>query len=150
MQWDGNDRALYLFHEYTTYNIKISLPYLEINPANKAGKKEEYTITAVSTGVDGTTVNCTEKLTFLYQFPWDSSIIKTGLREHVNLTVDSPDQLEIDLTREFYGKNLTYNITFESNSSIFPKHYVDKIHPANMAPIEGLNISNIVWFEMFE
>lgn len=52
MQWEGNDKTLHLFHEYSTYNIKISLPYLEINPANgsKAGKKEEYTVTATSTG----------------------------------------------------------------------------------------------------
>jgi hypothetical protein len=52
MQWEGNDNTLHLFHEYSTYNIKISLPYLEINPANgsKAGKKEEYTVIATSTG----------------------------------------------------------------------------------------------------
>lgn len=41
MQWEGNDRTFHLFHSTNTYNIKISLPYLEIKPvsASRAGQK---------------------------------------------------------------------------------------------------------------
>jgi len=112
MQWEGNDNTLHLYHEYNAYSFKISLPYLEINPANKVGKKEEYTVTAISRGQNNETVNCTEKFTFLYQYYNDTSITKTGFRDHMKLTVDSPDEEQINLMREFYGRNLSYEVKF--------------------------------------
>jgi hypothetical protein len=51
------------------------------------------------------------------------------------MVVDSPDEQIIDLTREFYGMNLTYNISFEVNSSLLPRAYVDKFHRATFEPI---------------
>jgi len=80
--------------------------------------------------MNGDTVNCSEKFTFIYQYPNDTSIIKTGFMDNLKMTVDSPDEQIIDLTREFYGMNLTYNISFEVNSSLLPRTYVDKIHQA--------------------
>lgn len=34
MQWDAFGRVLHVFHEYTSYNVRMSLPYMEINPVS--------------------------------------------------------------------------------------------------------------------
>lgn len=31
---------------------------------------------------------------------------------------------------EFFGKNLTYDVKFETNTPILPYHYIDKQHKA--------------------
>jgi hypothetical protein len=49
--------------------------------------------------MNGDTVNCSEKFTFIYQYPNDTSIIKTGFMDNFKMTVDSPDEQTIDLTR---------------------------------------------------
>lgn len=69
----------------------------------------------------------------------------------MKLTVDSPDEEQINLMREFYGRNLSYDIKFEVNGSgIVPRTYVDKIHEAAISEIPGLKHENIVFIEMFE
>lgn len=45
---------------------------------------------------------------------------------------------------------MTYNVTYDVNSSILPRTYVDKIHEAVFNTIEEIKPENIVWFEMFE
>lgn len=53
--------------------------------------------------------------------------------------------------REFYGRNLSYEVKFEVNGSMLvPRTYLDKIHEAVMSEIPGLKPENIVFVEMFE
>lgn len=69
----------------------------------------------------------------------------------MKLTVDSPDEEQINLMREFYGQNLKYSIQFDVNDSKFePRSYVDKIHEAEISDIPNLKHENIVFIEMFE
>lgn len=57
----------------------------------------------------------------------------------MKLTVDSPDEEQINLMREFYGRNLSYDIKFEVNGSMLvPRTYVDKIHEAAISEIPDL------------
>jgi hypothetical protein len=42
---------------------------------------------------------CIEKFTFIYQYPNDTTIYKTGFNDLMNITVDSPDEQVIDLGR---------------------------------------------------
>jgi hypothetical protein len=87
----------------------------------------------------------------LYQYQNDTSITKTGFRDQMKLTVDSPDEEQINLMREFYGRNISYDIKFETNGSMLvPRTYVDKIHEAAISDIPDFKHENIVFIEMFE
>ncbi len=46
--------------------------------------------------------------------------------------------------------NLTYNISFDVNSSILPRTYVDKVHQAIFNSLSEIKPENIVWYEMFK
>jgi len=78
-EWSRN---LYLIHEYKSMNIKLSLPYLAVNPieTTKAGDNETYLIKATSVADDNTTVTCSQTLNFFYIENSDPSIFKTGLQ----------------------------------------------------------------------
>ena len=49
---------------------------------------------------------------------------------------------------EFFGPNITYNVTFE-NSNDTVKSYIDKQHKANVQLPPDVNKSAIVYFEMY-
>jgi len=132
IHWNQHGTTLQVFQEYSSFNIKISLPNLDVKPVNAsmAGKTEEYTVVAISQGEGQQRINCSEKFTFIYVLPNDTRIIKTGLWPRTEINVDSPDSLEIPLAYEFLGPNLTYKAELSSDSPIFPYQYVDKQHKA--------------------
>jgi hypothetical protein len=128
----------------------MKLPYLDVKPVDSsmAGKTEEYTVIATSVGDAGERINCTEKFSFIYLTPGDKRIIKTGLWFSNEINVDSPDEQEIPLSYEFFGSNLTYNTKFETEGPA-PFAFVDKRHKAVFNWPPSINISNVVYFEMF-
>ena len=116
IHWDQHGRNLQIFHLYNSFNIQMKLPYLDVKPVDDsmAGKTEEFTVVATSSGDNGDKLNCTEKFVFLYRRSSDQSIIKTGLWFSNEVYVDLPDTRVIPLAYEFFGRNLTYNATFET------------------------------------
>lgn len=68
IHWDQHGTTLQIFHLYNSFNIKLSLPYLDVKPVDKsmAGKTEEFTVVATSFGDQGDRIDCTEKFTFIY------------------------------------------------------------------------------------
>lgn len=48
--WQQHGSVLHVFHEYSSLNVKMSLPYLLLAPvdASHVGETEEYVVTATS------------------------------------------------------------------------------------------------------
>jgi hypothetical protein len=110
IHWDQHGTILHIFHEYFSLNIKMSMPYLTVQPvdASMAGKTEEFIVFATSIGDDKNQVQCQITYTFKYILPGDPSVERTGLWSSNETYVDSPDEREFPLTHQFYGANLTY------------------------------------------
>ena len=55
IHWDQHGRTLQIFHLYSSINVQLSLPFLDVKPvsAAMANKSEEYTVIASSFGDDG-------------------------------------------------------------------------------------------------
>lgn len=100
-------------------------------------------------GDKGDSTQCSIQFKFLYLSQDDKRIIKTGYWPRRNIYVDSPDKREIPLAFEFFGANLTYNVSFDINSSIFPHAYVNKEHQAVFKWPEDIDPASIVYYEMF-
>lgn len=148
--WNQHGSILHMFHNYNAFYIKMSLPYLDVKPVDSsmAGKTENYTVTATSFGDNEDKLTCSQTFQFIYLTPGDKRIIKTGLWPRNEIYVDTPDEREIPLGFEFFGANLTYNVTFETSGTP-PHSFVDKQHEANIKWPEDINPSEIVFFEMF-
>ena len=112
--------------------FNMSLPYVTISnlDASMINKTETFEVTAESIGDNGEKKNCSEKFEFLYLAANDKRILKTGFWPRNRVYVDSPESLSVPLSFEFFGANLTYDATFEVNSSTKPYSYVDKQHQA--------------------
>lgn len=151
IHWDQHGTKLQIFHLYSSYSIKMSLPYMDVKPVDStmAGKTEEFTVLATSIGEGLEQTTCEEKFKFIYLLPGDQSIIKTGLWNSDDINVDSPDNREIPLAYEFFGFNLTYEAKFESSSPILPFQYINKQHKAVFNWPPEIIIENIEYFEMF-
>jgi hypothetical protein len=126
----------------------MSLPYLHIAPVNESmvNQTERYEVLATSIGDKGDYSTCSIQFKFLYLSQEDKRIIKTGYWPRSNLYVDSPDTREIPLSFEFFGANLTYNVSFDINSSIFPHAYVNKEHQAIFNWPTEINPADIVYY----
>lgn len=131
IQWEQNGNTLHIFTDQITFNVKLYKPTIKINPvlASMAGKTEEFLITANSSGDGGKYKDCSIKMKFIYLDPTNTSVynnVQWGKSSHF---VDAPDKYEQDLQWSFFGPNLTYDVSYDINSSIIPRHYIDKQHP---------------------
>lgn len=92
-------RSLHFITSTASYNIRFSLPYLNINPvtSERAGTTEDYVITGTSETPDGKKISCKQTLHLQYIENSDTSIFKTGLHFGGERRVDSPDEVSIDL-----------------------------------------------------
>ena len=80
--YEGTGRSLHLISSYSSYNIRFSLPYLQINPVSseRAGESEDYVVIATSKTHDGKQIQCKQTIHLTYIENTNTSIMKTGLQ----------------------------------------------------------------------
>lgn len=93
------------------------------------------------------------RLTFKFTFieNTDTTIFKTGLQGRNITFVDAPDDAEIELQYEFFGRNLSYNTITHNvdNSTEVPEVYVEKYVKCHLTFPPEVDQSKIVYYEMF-
>lgn len=67
--------------------------------------------------------------------------------------VDAPDDISIDLQYQFFGKNISYDVSFSldnaTNSTAVPEYYIQKKVKAQLNFPPEIDQSKIVYFQIF-
>jgi hypothetical protein len=119
------NRSIYLIQAYQSLNIRLHTPYLTVNATQNqtAGSNETFEIKATSFADNDLTASCSVTLQLFYINNNDPSIFKTGLGGLSQLSVDSPDEMSIDLQYEFFGRNMSYHVNLSEGDKM-PQWYV--------------------------
>lgn len=119
MHYHQHLSVLTVFGNYLSLNIKLYLPFMQINPimTSLLNKQVEVVITGTSRErSDNSSKVCTQILNVVVINSTNQTIFGTGLLGREKYVVDSPDSREIQLGWTYFGPNLKYDVNIKSQT----------------------------------
>ena len=127
MMFDSENSNLLMIGSYTSRNLKLTLPFIIINPTRQTdiGKEVVLNITATSKeDTDSEVKTCTQLIKTVVIGPNNMSVFGGDWKSRDHVVVDSPDEREFNVGGFFFGPYLNYSLNF--NTTVKPTYDVEK------------------------